>query len=146
MTSISQASSSDNLKRCIIGENLKRCIIGEIGELMILQCLQHQEKCTLNTFHDERIWNLINNMICHDFCKIIVIVVCHDFFIRQEFICCFLYIVLMFYLTALIKRPHSESSSLERKTSQELRMLSSVTINCQITKIVMNSDSQLLEL
>ena len=32
------------------------------------------------------------------------------------------------------------------KTSQELRMLSSVTINCQVTKIVMNSDSQLSEL
>ena len=32
------------------------------------------------------------------------------------------------------------------KTSQELRMLSSVTINCRITKIVMNSDSQLSEL
>ena len=32
------------------------------------------------------------------------------------------------------------------KTSQELRMLSSVTINCQITKIVMNSGSQLVEL
>ena len=32
------------------------------------------------------------------------------------------------------------------QTSQELRMLSSVTINCQITKIVMNSDSQLSEL
>ena len=30
-----------------------------------------------------------------------------------------------------------------RKTSQELRMLSSVTIECQITKIVMNSGSQL---
>ena len=29
------------------------------------------------------------------------------------------------------------------KTSQELRMLSSVTINCQITSIVMNSGSQL---
>ena len=35
---------------------------------------------------------------------------------------------------------------IEYKTSQELRMLSSVTINCQITKIVMNSGSQLLEL
>ena len=34
----------------------------------------------------------------------------------------------------------------EKKTSQELRMLSSVTINCQVTKIVMNSGSQLLEL
>ena len=32
------------------------------------------------------------------------------------------------------------------KTSQELRMLSSLTINCQITKIVMNSGSQLSEL
>ena len=29
------------------------------------------------------------------------------------------------------------------KTSQELRMLSTVTINCQVTKIVMNSGSQL---
>ena len=33
-----------------------------------------------------------------------------------------------------------------KKTSQELQMLSSVTINCQITKIVMNSGSQLSEL
>ena len=32
------------------------------------------------------------------------------------------------------------------KTSQELRMLSSVTLNCQVTKIVMNSGSQLSEL
>ena len=32
------------------------------------------------------------------------------------------------------------------QTSQELRLLSSVTINCQITKIVMNSGSQLSEL
>ena len=29
------------------------------------------------------------------------------------------------------------------KTSQELRMLSSVTINCQVTKILMNPGSQL---
>ena len=33
-----------------------------------------------------------------------------------------------------------------KQTSQELRMLSSVTINCQVTKIVMNSGSQLSEL
>ena len=33
-----------------------------------------------------------------------------------------------------------------QQTLQELRMLSSVTINCQITKIVMNSGSQLSEL
>ena len=32
------------------------------------------------------------------------------------------------------------------QTSQELPMLSSVTINCKITKIVMNSGSQLSEL
>ena len=32
------------------------------------------------------------------------------------------------------------------KTSQELRMLSSVTLDCQGTKIVMNSGSQLSEL
>ena len=32
------------------------------------------------------------------------------------------------------------------KTSQELRMLSSVTINCQVTKIVMNSGAQMSEL
>ena len=32
------------------------------------------------------------------------------------------------------------------QTSQELRMLSSVTLKCQVTKIVMNSGSQLLEL
>ena len=37
-------------------------------------------------------------------------------------------------------------NTIDNKTSQELRMLSSVTINCQITKIVMNSGSQLLEL
>ena len=29
------------------------------------------------------------------------------------------------------------------QTSQELRMLSTVTLDCQVTKIVMNSDSQL---
>ena len=32
------------------------------------------------------------------------------------------------------------------KTSQELRMLSSVTLNCHVTKIVMDSVSQLSEL
>ena len=31
------------------------------------------------------------------------------------------------------------------KTSQELRMLSSVTLNCQVTMIVANSGSQLSE-
>ena len=33
-----------------------------------------------------------------------------------------------------------------KKTSQELRMLSSVTLNCQVTQIVMNSGSQLSKL
>ena len=32
------------------------------------------------------------------------------------------------------------------KTSQELRMLSTVTVDCQVTKIAMNSGSQLSEL
>ena len=33
-----------------------------------------------------------------------------------------------------------------KKTSQELRMLSNVTLNCQVAKIVINSGSQLSEL
>ena len=36
--------------------------------------------------------------------------------------------------------------ALIKKTSQELRMLSSVTLNCQVTKIVMNLGYQLSEL
>jgi len=36
---------------------------------------------------------------------------------------------------------NSASSACINKTSQELRMLSSVTLNCQATKIVMNSGS-----
>ena len=40
----------------------------------------------------------------------------------------------------------AESGQLVLETSQELQMLSSVTINCQVTKIVMNSGSQLSEL
>ena len=41
---------------------------------------------------------------------------------------------------------HNNIIILRMKTSQELRMLSSVTINCQVTKIVMNPGSQLSEL
>ena len=43
---------------------------------------------------------------------------------------------------------HNEVSREQQwiKTSQELQMLSSVTINCQVTIIVMNSGSQLSEL
>ena len=33
-----------------------------------------------------------------------------------------------------------------KKTLQELRMLSSVTLNCQVTNIIMNSGSQFSEL
>ena len=40
----------------------------------------------------------------------------------------------------------STSHRCYKKTSQELRMLSSVTLNCQVTKIVMDSGSQLSEL
>ena len=39
-----------------------------------------------------------------------------------------------------------DSLSVFKQTSQELRMLSSVTLNCQVTMIVMNSGSQLSEL
>ena len=42
--------------------------------------------------------------------------------------------------------PFHHGATVFTQTSQELRMLSSVTINCQITKIVMNSGSQLSEL
>ena len=41
------------------------------------------------------------------------------------------------------KYAHECSYEYLLKTSQELQMLSSVTINCQVTKIVMNSGSQL---
>ena len=34
----------------------------------------------------------------------------------------------------------------QKETSQELRMLSNVTLNCQVAKVVMNSGSQLSEL
>ena len=53
------------------------------------------------------------------------------------------------------RKQHSANRTLERwlsawpiitETSQKLRMLTSVTLNCQATKIVMNSGSQLSEL
>ena len=40
----------------------------------------------------------------------------------------------------------SPNCNVLKKTSQELQMLSSVTLNCQVTKIVMSSGSQLSEL
>ena len=46
----------------------------------------------------------------------------------------------------LVVGPSSRLRGGVKETSQELRMLSSVTINCQITKIVMNSGSQWSEL
>ena len=48
------------------------------------------------------------------------------------------------YKTAKIQRYRNTKKL--NKLSQELWMLSSVTINCQVTKIVMNSGSQLSEL
>ena len=41
---------------------------------------------------------------------------------------------------------HCGSEKVSGKTSQELRMLSNVTLNCQVAKIVMNTGSQLSEL
>ena len=38
---------------------------------------------------------------------------------------------------------NNDKDVLKLQTSQELRMLSSVTINCQVTMIVMNPGSQL---
>ena len=50
---------------------------------------------------------------------------------------------LVSYLLSISKEPYI---FLEFKTSQELRMLSSVALNCQATKIVIKSGSQLSEL
>ena len=44
------------------------------------------------------------------------------------------------------KSNESESGLMVLKTLQELRMLSSVTLDCQVTKIVMDSGSQFSEL
>ena len=44
------------------------------------------------------------------------------------------------------KSNESESGLMVLKTSQELRMLSSVTLDCQVTKIVIDSGSQFSEL
>ena len=44
---------------------------------------------------------------------------------------------------APVKSSPSAMSRPGKETSQELQMLSSVTINCQLTKIVMNPCSQL---
>ena len=41
------------------------------------------------------------------------------------------------------KSDESENGLMVLKTLQELRMLSSVTLDCRVTKIVMNSGSQL---
>ena len=51
---------------------------------------------------------------------------------------------LMIVFVKLFKIVHNFTDGVQ--TSQELRMLSSVTIDCQITKIVMDSGSQLSEL
>ena len=47
---------------------------------------------------------------------------------------------------APVSRPSDVSVAAFTKTSHELRMLSSVTLNCQETKIVMHAGSQLSEL
>ena len=44
------------------------------------------------------------------------------------------------------KSDESESGLMALKTLQELRMLSSVTLDCQVTRIVVNSGAQLSEL
>ena len=57
------------------------------------------------------------------------------------------------YMFAFPVQPYLISPSLKDrsyfqqnvKTSQKLRILSSVTLNCQVTMVVINSDSQLSE-
>ena len=46
----------------------------------------------------------------------------------------------------LQKDSENQVQQISDKTSQELRMLSSVTINCQVTMIVMNSGSQFVRI
>ena len=41
------------------------------------------------------------------------------------------------------QEPRNLENQENQKTSQELRMLSTVTLDCQVTKIVMNLGSQL---
>ena len=50
------------------------------------------------------------------------------------------------FATGVLQRTLLSPDLIVIKTSQELRMLSSVTINCQVTKIVMNSGFQFSEL
>ena len=52
-------------------------------------------------------------------------------------------VVLVNLVNLVIKNYMNEYTIYSHKTSQELRMLSSVTINCQVRKIVMNPGSQL---
>ena len=52
-------------------------------------------------------------------------------------------VVLVNLVNLVIKNYTNEYTIYSHKTSQELRMLSSVTINCQVRKIVMNPGSQL---
>ena len=64
---------------------------------------------------------------------------------------CICLFVFVFYSLGCIRtwgqteEPNTEPFAMDKETSQELRMLSSVTINCQVTKIVINSGSQLSE-
>ena len=50
------------------------------------------------------------------------------------------------YNSSIAVRIKSAHHRIFSETSQELRMLSSVTLNCQVTKIVRNSSSQLSEM
>ena len=64
-------------------------------------------------------------------------------FFEEVSVCC---VSVSVHFTMHIFLSMFDSTKIRRETSQELRMLSSVTLNCQITKIVMNSCSQLSEL
>ena len=58
----------------------------------------------------------------------------------QQIVTC--YLIPIRYLCNFVRGGCIQEEWCVWKTSQELRMLSSVTLNCQVTKIVMNSGSQ----
>ena len=58
----------------------------------------------------------------------------------------FLFLLFTKVVNCKLHKFKQKSENYHTKTSQELRMLSSVTLDCQVTKIVMNSGSQLSEL
>ena len=53
------------------------------------------------------------------------------------------YLEVQLNINQMLEGNINQHNRVRLKSSQELRMLSSVTINCQVTKIVINPGSQL---